>query len=351
MRLRPLTCVLCSIALGACRDSPAAPGSDATVVIDVPASTDIVVGDELRLIATAVGGALPLAWASSDTSVAGVTAGLVEARRPGSVRIDVTAGAASSAIDLLVVARDGGYTATEIDYFAEIAFGTEFGGATAVVRRWVRNPTIRVNGAPTAEDLSALETVIQELNALMTGAQVSLVESAAAVELHFASIADFPTILPQYVPGNIGFVWVWWDGGQVINRSVVLIATDVDLDLRRHLIREEVTQMLGLLQDSFTFPESIFYQGSSLVSEYTPVDRAVIEMLYGPHVAPGMERLAAVLGLRRATRTMVAPPLAAPARIPEVLGQPGSGGSGRRGAFLSPAPSDTSSYPLEICFT
>ena len=329
MRLRPLTCVLCCFAIEACGDSPAEPGSDATIVIDVPASTDIVVGDELRLTASASAGAPPLTWASSDTSVAEVTLGLIEARRPGSVRIDVTAGVASSSIDLRVVAREGGYSATEIDYFAEIAFGAEFGVATPVLRRWVTGPTIRVNGTPTAEDRSTLELVIGELNALMTSAQVSLVEGEAAVELHFASSVEFAEILPQYVPGNVGFVWVWWDASQVVYRSVVLIANDVDVELRRHLIREEVTQMLGLLQDSFTYPESIFYQGSSLVSEYASVDRAVIEMLYGVHVTPGMQRPAAVLELRRATRTL-APPLAAPARIPEVLGQPGSGGSGSR---------------------
>ena len=327
MRLRPLSCVLCCLALGACGDSPAEPRSDVIIVIDAPASTDIVVGDELRLTASTSAGAAPLSWASRDTSVAGVIAGLVEARRPGSVRIDVTAGAASGSIDLRVLPRDGGYAATEIDYFAEIAFGAEFGGATPLVRRWAVGPTIRVNGSPTGEDRATLERVLGELNALMTSAQVSLVESDAAVELHFAPRAQFPGILPQYVPGNVGFFWVWWDASQVLYRSVVLIANDVDPELRRHLIREEVTQMLGLMQDSFTFPESIFYQGSSRVSEYAPVDRALIEMLYGVHVAPGMERLAAVRELRRGTR-MAAPPLAAPSRIPEVHGRPGSGGGG-----------------------
>jgi hypothetical protein len=129
------------------------------------------------------------------------------------------------------------------------------------------------------------------------------------------------------VPGNIGFFWVWWDGSQVLNRSVVLIATDVDPELRRHLIREEVTQMLGLMQDSFTLPLSIFYQGFPRVNEYAPVDRTIIELLYGVHVAPGMPRLAAVRGIRQVTRE-VTTPLAAPPRFLATRGRPGSGGGG-----------------------
>jgi len=319
--------VLCCLALGACGDAPAGPDSDAIIGIDAPLSTDVIVGDELRLTANAFSGTAALSWASRDTSVAEVTTGLVEARRPGLVQIDVTAPGASGSIELRILPRDGGYAATEIDYFAEIAFGAEFGGPEPVVRRWAVGPTIRVNGSPTQGDRTTLEQVVAELNALMTTTQISLVEGEAAVELHFAPSVEFPQILPSYVAGNVGFFWVWWDASQVFNRSVVLIATDVDAELRRHLIREEVTQMLGLMQDSFKFPESIFYQAFSRVTVYASVDRAIIEMLYGVHVTPGMDRLAAVRGLRRGTRMVASPSLAAPT-MPELKGRPGSGGGG-----------------------
>jgi len=325
VHFRTLSCVLCCLSLAACGDSPAEPDPDAIIVIHAPASTEIIVGDELSLTTSSFADAALLSWASRDTSVAGVTAGLVEARRPGTVQVDVTALGASGSLELRVLPRDGGYAATEIDYFAEIAFGAEFGNLEPLVRRWATGPTIRVNGSPTDEDRATLEQVVAELNALMTTTQISLVESDPTVELHFAPTAQFPDILPQYIQGNIGFFWVWFDARQVLNRSVVLIANDVDAEVRRHLIREEVTQMLGLMQDSFTFPESIFYQAFSRVSEYASVDRAVIEMLYGPHVMPGMERLTAVRGLRRATRIATGP-LAAPSSMPEVRGRPGSGG-------------------------
>ena len=327
MRRRLLPPVLCCLALGACGDTPAGPDPDAIIVIDAPLSTDVIVGDDLRLTVSTFATTGSLSWASRDTSVAGVTIGLVEARRPGLVQIDVTAPGASGSIDLRILPHDGGYAATEIDYFAEIAFGTEFGGAPHVVRRWAVGPTIRVNGSPTQEDSATLEQVVAELNALMTTTQISLVESDPAVELHFAPSAEFPQILPSYISGNVGFFWMWWDASQVLNRSVVLIATDVDAELRCHLIREEVTQMLGLMQDSFKFPESIFYQAFSRVTAYASVDRAIIEMLYGVHVTPGMDRLAAVRGLRRGTRVVASPFLAAPT-MPELKGRPGSGGGG-----------------------
>ncbi len=61
MRLRPLICGLCFIALAARGDPPTEPGSGATIVIDLPASTDIVVGDDLHRPASASAGAPPLA--------------------------------------------------------------------------------------------------------------------------------------------------------------------------------------------------------------------------------------------------------------------------------------------------
>jgi hypothetical protein len=59
--------------------------------------------------------------------------------------------------------------------------------------------------------------------------------------------------------------------------------------------------MLGLLQDSFRYPESIFYQGFSTVPEYLPIDRAVIEMLYREELSVGMTAPVAM----RIARTLV----------------------------------------------
>ena len=47
-------------------------------------------------------------------------------------------------------------------------------------------------------------------------------------------------------------------------------------------------QGLGLLQDSWSYADSAFYQGWSNPTEFTPIDRAIIRLPYEPKILPGM---------------------------------------------------------------
>jgi hypothetical protein len=297
------------VTLAGCGDDVVAPDPDpsGSVRIVPPASADIVVGDVLELSATVTGAHAPR-WTTTDTSVANASAtasgARVEARRTGIV--DVVAkldGGASDRLTVRVLARPGGYPAEAVDYFAAIEFGSEYGSSEPVVRRWGIGPTLRVNGSPTARDRLTLNQVLDEINALTTTVDVAQVDTMPSVEVHFAPQATFPGLLPSYVPGNVGFFTVWWDATQHIYRAVVLISSEIDQSARDHILREEVTQILGLMRDSFRYPESIFYQNWTLVTEYAPVDEAVIEMLYRPELPTGAPAEEAVRLLRTLTRT------------------------------------------------
>ena len=60
----------------------------------------------------------------------------------------------------------------------------------------------------------------------------------------------------------------------------------VDLDRctsitgQKHLLREELTQSLGLKNDTYDYPESIFYQNWTEITDFAPIDRRLIDMLY-----------------------------------------------------------------------
>lgn len=280
-----------ALLLLACGDA----GPETVLEIEAPASSEVTVGDLLQLTATASGEVGVLTWTSNAPQVATVAGGTVEALRPGAVTIGVSGrGAVPDELPLTVVLRPGGYTTDEIDYFGDIAFGAEFGGAVPLLRRWHTDapPRIRINGSPTDGDLEVLDSVVAEINWLAPF-DIELVEDAPSVEMHFVPEVSFPDILAEAPPGNIGLVWVWWGADQHIFQSVVLIASDVSADRRAHIIREEITQMLGLLQDSFRYPESIFYQSFSTVTEYLPIDRAVIDLLHRPELTVGSSEAAA----------------------------------------------------------
>ena len=186
-------------------------------------------------------------------------------------------------------AQEGRYTAEEIDYFVEVALGTEFGGGSAVVRRWERDLRVAVLGSPTDADLQTLADVVTDVNALIGPVELRLVDEDPTVTVHFLAPGEFASVEPNYVPGNLGFFWVNWTGACEIVRSRVLVATEgVTQAERSHLIREELTQSLGLPIDSGRYPASIFYGPWTDVTSFAPIDRTVVEMLYRPEVRPCM---------------------------------------------------------------
>jgi hypothetical protein len=181
------------------------------------------------------------------------------------------------------------YNRAELDYFEEIAGQAEYGTGGGILHKWIEDVRIQVFGDPTRRDLAVLDNVIEDINSLIGPVQLTLVESDPNIELHFAPEPEFAGILPEYVPVNMGYVYIWWDDLGAITDGIVLISTTgLTADERAHLIREELTQSLGLLADSTRYEDSIFYQEWTTTNRYSPLDRAVIEMLYQPLLLPGI---------------------------------------------------------------
>lgn len=183
-------------------------------------------------------------------------------------------------------------SAQEIDYFLEIAMGSEFGVSNSMVRKWQGEIRIHVIGNTTPEDRDTLLNVINEINFLAGGSiYLRLDKSNPNMKIYFVPESEFAEYEPNYQPGNYGFFWTYWNRNQVINKANILISTEnVSQKERSHLIREELTQSLGLMRDSYRYENSIFYQGWTDVNEYSPIDKILIQTLYRPQIRPGMSR-------------------------------------------------------------
>lgn len=191
-------------------------------------------------------------------------------------------------------------TQEHLNYFLEVAMGSEWGSNQAVLRKWSGDVRIKYFGSPTDSDLATLQAVVSELDNL-TGdnLRVQVVDRNPNIEVYFVPEAQFTRYEPNYVSRNLGFFWTWWNANETINRARVLITTDgVTQSERSHLIREELTQSLGLMRDSQRYRDSIFYQGWTSTTQYSEIDRAIIALLYQPELRTGMTRsqVAQVLG-------------------------------------------------------
>lgn len=185
----------------------------------------------------------------------------------------------------------GGLAPEEISYFLDVALCTEYGNGRQVIKKWAHGMKVAVYGKPSSEDLATLLRVAEEINDITGRRLVEFGSKEANVEVYFVPESEFSSIEPHYEPHNYGFVWVWWGNDGIIRRARILISTEgVTQKERSHLIREELTQSLGLLCDSWKHQDSIFYQGWTDTQSYSPLDKSVIEILYSPIVRAGMER-------------------------------------------------------------
>jgi hypothetical protein len=186
------------------------------------------------------------------------------------------------------------YSRAALDYFMEVAFGNEFSNNpdTNYIRKWVNVMRLKVLGSPTAADLATVDRIVTDLNRLMGGQmQIVRVTQDANATIYFVPESEFATYDPQYVPRNLGFFRVWWNQKLEIQRARILISTTgINQRERSHLIREELTQSLGLMNDSDTYRDSTFYQGWTDTQEFTMLDCDLIRMLYDARVRAGMTR-------------------------------------------------------------
>ena len=183
-------------------------------------------------------------------------------------------------------------TCAGFDYLTEIGLGSEFGDGAEVVIKWVKDVRILVAGSPTEADLAALDATIADLNRVIDSVTVSRVAvGPSELTAHFAPLVEFDQILPQYVPGNDGFFWVSSNSANELTDGTMLIRTDVgDQAYRSHIVREEVTQAFGLMNDSFRYDDSIFQQAWTAVTDFAAIDEVIIALLYRPEVRPGMAK-------------------------------------------------------------
>ena len=185
--------------------------------------------------------------------------------------------------------KTNSYSEEELEYFLEIALGCEYGASQPIIHKWTNNIKIKINGTPTSEDLNSLNQVITELNSLISGISLDIVTNDQNIDIYFTIVDQFASILSSYVPGNMGFFMAWWDSNEAIYRAKILIAVDgVNQQERSHLIREELTQSLGIMKDSYRYKDSIFYQGWTDTINYSPIDCKIISLLYDSRLRPGM---------------------------------------------------------------
>jgi hypothetical protein len=180
--------------------------------------------------------------------------------------------------------NDERFSEEERTYFSKIVKRSEYHGSVPI-GRWKTDMKIYVMGQKPDFLLEELNRIVGELNEIINPINIEIVDSEQ--ESNFVILMDsqdtyndFDSYSKKFTENNWGLFIV--NAGEDIHEGSMYI--DVfrceSIEGQKHLLREELTQSLGLKNDSYDYPESIFYQGWTETTEYAPIDRKLIGMLY-----------------------------------------------------------------------
>ena len=149
----------------------------------------------------------------------------------------------------------------------------------------------RLNGNYTEDDRAILQSLSDELNRIngFPGIHETSDPLQSNMELTFLSREDMDARTAHVGTGFDGYVtYYWYNATHEIHHANILYCTDMDPAVHSGVLCEELIQSLGLSNDSYTYPDSIFYQGYSDISWPAAIDWTLIELLHHPALQPGM---------------------------------------------------------------
>ena len=191
-----------------------------------------------------------------------------------------------------------GYTIEQIaEYFDEVALNAEYGSSDHRVHKWNSPIILCVKGAPTTQDRLVLQTILWKMNAVygFPGIRETISEAEANLVITFADDNEYAQLTPSNIDDlTDGFATCWWQNS-VIYKADIGIRCSISQNERNSVIWEEMIQATGLQNDSYRYPDSLFYQGYNEVQEPTTLDWILFELLYHPDMSAGLSRPEAIM--------------------------------------------------------
>ncbi len=198
--------------------------------------------------------------------------------------------------------EDGGITASSatggeiLDYFAEVAFGSEFGSSSERLCRWEKEIMYTVIGSPTDADLALIAELAEKLSGIEGFPGICKADDAedANFEIMFISRTEIMEQFKDATDACTGMSEYNWstDNCEILGARAAIDTAATDE--RNSTICEEILQALGLAKDSYKHLDSVFYQGKCVYQRPSELDWTLVRVLYHPELRVGMSRYEAI---------------------------------------------------------
>ena len=184
----------------------------------------------------------------------------------------------------------GQYKGSTVNYLLKIGLCAELSECPKPgIKKWQSNIRIQLHGNYNDAEENELNNIISELSQL-TGLSIKRVNSNANIDIYFVKQNDFKKYITQYNEQNPqDGLFAVLSKNDVLYKAFICIDYNIDDTRKLHLLREELTQSMGLRQDSDLYTDSIFQQNPQYTPiEYSNIDKEVIQLLYNNKLRPGM---------------------------------------------------------------
>ncbi len=187
---------------------------------------------------------------------------------------------------------------TVLSYFSQLAFSDESTGNVGFVRKWQKPLYYEIYGSADEVDAAVIRWLATELNGVngFPGMYAADANNKANVRFYFGNISE--------VQSQLGLAdatlqsasrMYWQDGKYSVMLAKIGIVNDVtSREERTSAILEEMLQILGLMQGSTKYPQSVFYRNGNIPQVPDELDWTMVRLLYSPDIKIGMSEADAI---------------------------------------------------------
>lgn len=192
-----------------------------------------------------------------------------------------------------------------INHFKEVALKTEYGDNKGRIVKWekvmylyplLHGKSIKLGQCK--EQMEALKKIIDKINNLVDNDfKIILTDDIKKSNsiIYLTSVEKMNQMYPNFfasIEGKVaGLTKGYWKNYNLY-KIEIFIDTNESLEVQKAAITEEISQSIGLSNDTKKHSNSIFYQNKLsdriLITELSSLDKDIIQLLYNPCIKAGM---------------------------------------------------------------
>ncbi len=189
-------------------------------------------------------------------------------------------------------------------YFNEVCLDAEFvdSGDPSKLQKWADPILYICSGDCTETDRETLDGFVQWLNTIEGFPGIEETDDFLKANMSISFREDeesYLALMGDHLSGTDGGVRFWYDGENRIYDAMIGYRMDVDQEVRRSVILEEIYNGLGPIQDTDLREDSLIYSGYTVPQSLSPVDELILKLLYHPEMQCGMDAAACEAVIRR----------------------------------------------------